>query len=126
MSHTDDTSADAPDLDERVLGALLSDLGDEQGLILVDLETNFRQQASDQVATLQRAADSGDVLLISKNAHGLKGQALTLGLSALARHASRIEQLAKASDQPACLQLVRMLPEVFARASAALARRVAG
>ena len=111
-----------PLLDEALLRGLLTDLGDPSGAILAELVANFRVQAGKQVEQVTTQAAANQAPAVAANAHGLKGQSLTLGLSALAQVAMQIEQASRAGDLAGCAAHVRRLPTVFNDSLSALTR----
>jgi HPt (histidine-containing phosphotransfer) domain-containing protein len=111
-----------PILDPAALRGLLMDLGDPAGGILGELRDNFRAQAGQQVSAIAQHATAGVMAGVASSAHGLKGQALTLGLTALAALAAHIEHAAASGRlHPGGSELIR-LPVLFGESLAALER----
>ncbi len=124
--HTATHSPVLPDFDATAIDQLLEDLGDPTGAILVDLESSFHVQAIRQVAEVGLLMAARDLAGVATKAHGLKGPSLTLGLTAFAGAAADLEKAAKAGDHARCEKHAADLPELYVRASTALARRIHG
>ena len=97
-------------LDLQSLAALRRDMGDRDGSILRDLLASFRQQAEEQLAVITA---NHSLEQIAKAAHGLKGQALTLGMQDLAKRAANCENAAKQQDHQALCEARVGLRELF-------------
>ena len=105
-------SGSDPEFDLQSLAILRADIGDTDGSILRDLLASFRLQAGEQLDIITAGTAFE---LIAKSAHGLKGQALTMGMQGLAQRASRCEKAAKLQDHQA-LNAARVgLGELFER-----------
>lgn len=94
-------------------------VGDDPTAI-AELIKRFVDSARVSVEDIKSAERKGDLAALASAAHRLKGAALTLGATALADIAARIEAAAKAGERAACADaLSDIAPEMLAVAEAA-------
>ncbi len=110
----------APDLDEPLLRRLMDELGDADGTVLHDLIGQFSAQGGEQVTDIARCLATRDPHAAAICAHGLKGQAMTLGLSRIAQLAVAVECATKRGDGDYAGRIIAELRPAFDRGVAAL------
>jgi two-component system, sensor histidine kinase and response regulator len=87
--------ASAPELDERVIGALAADLPTD---LMPEIVATFVVEVDVRVAAIEQAALAGDADLARAQGHALKGSAATFGAAALRDLAHAIEQAGRFGD----------------------------
>jgi HPt (histidine-containing phosphotransfer) domain-containing protein len=107
-------------LDEQVLAALRTDLGETQFLTVLQL---FGQELEQRMLDLARTSSAGDLETLRSLAHGVKGSAVMFGAPVVSVAARRLED--------ACRDLhgrehAQALTRVLLDAIRALAERVRG
>ena len=106
--------ADTPPIDRSVLGAWVA--GDDDaidGLLAI-----FRDSAQIEMERMRDALRRGDLGPFIQAAERLRGGALSMGASELARAAGRAEAAAKVGIAPACDAALRNVAIQIARISA--------
>jgi len=111
-----DTAPQRPRIDHATLKAWV---GDDPAAIAA-LAKRFADSARASVDDIRSAERTGDLAALAAAAHRLKGAALTLGATALADIAGRIEAAAKAGERAACTEALNAIhPEMLTIAEAA-------
>lgn len=114
-----------PSLDPMTCSQLAVLEGSSPG-ILRRLVESFIARQSRAVADADRMLQAGNTQGLRMMAHSLKGSAASLGASALALLAGRIEHAAGHDQLEVCEQLLRGLPDEFDAAVIALRAWVDG
>ena len=104
-------SAEASVFDEDVLLKLLS--GDRGAV--AEIMGEFLVDVPRQIEALRLALAAGDLRLVRRQAHTVKGAAANVGAEALRAAAYRLERVADDGDQPAAFALGNRLDLEFAR-----------
>lgn len=103
-------------LDVTVLEGLKEILGDD----LLDITHQFASSAENDARAVLACYQGGDMALLARQAHALKGGSANMGGAEMARICAAIEQLAKSGDLAAIGPLAQSLPDVTTRTLAAL------
>lgn len=110
------STPEAPDVDERVLAGLDSDLGRGTVSRLVNI---YLSNAPARMAALGEAAARAEFGAMAKQAHSIKGSSATLGAKATARLAAELEAGTKNGDKTVT-ERVEALRQAHERAAARL------
>jgi len=105
-------------LDAQVLATLRS--LDNTAAGFTHMVDTYLRDATDTVATIVRDGRAGRRVGLAERAHAMKGAALTIGLTRLAKLLDAIEDLADAGDDHSLARAASDLESVFAASSAAL------
>jgi HPt (histidine-containing phosphotransfer) domain-containing protein len=108
-------------VDEQVLATLVDEIGDGDSSILEDLIDSYLDEATQQVAQLEAAAESGDAATVASIAHSLKSASGALGVTRLAGLLQQAEASAKQTASNLS-ELVVPVHDEFTRATEALMR----
>jgi PAS domain S-box-containing protein len=114
---SDSTAADV--LDRALLAELESILDEAE---LFDIVGVFLADAAVRVAELGAAATAGDLALVARIAHGLKGSSANVGAAELARAASALEAASQSDDTADLSDLVSALNHAAASANRELSK----
>jgi HPt (histidine-containing phosphotransfer) domain-containing protein len=109
---------DEPPIDVRRLRESLADLGNPA--VFRELLTVFLHDTPERVATLRRAAGTGDARAMRHVAHTLKGTCGYIGAHRLVRICRELEASAQSGDLTAALGLAAQLEAEYRRVHAAL------
>lgn len=122
MSSADDAQPAIPTLlDDHALARLYDDFASTDDLgELARLVRNFFGRGDEHVAAVAEAAAAGDVELVRRTAHKLKGSSRTLGATLAGAVAERAEQAGAEGDAPAARRAVAELEIVWSLTRAAL------
>lgn len=104
-------------LDPGRIETLRADYGDELATSLI---VDFRRVAAEGATRIIATAESGEWADLKREAHGLKGSAMTLGLSALSAHCRAIELACIDEDWDTVINGAESLQDILNQAIAAL------
>lgn len=105
---TDETGTD--DIDAGLLRQLMEDFGSEDVAGLVQA---FLQETETRIARMTEAAASGDITLLEREAHTLKGNAGNMGFAGLSAASGTLVGLCRAGHHPqACLAAGQIPPQL--------------
>jgi HPt (histidine-containing phosphotransfer) domain-containing protein len=110
-------------LDQAVLADIRA-LGGAGENILADVKNLFVEDTANQLARLTDALRTGVTEAVWQVAHRLKGSALAIGASQLAKICAGVEDAARAGELGRAAIGARALIREFAEVSAALTREV--
>jgi HPt (histidine-containing phosphotransfer) domain-containing protein len=109
MSHADETTH----FDPTALRRLVDELGPDAVDVIRDIIDQFIGDAPQGLAIIQAAADAKDAQALVSGAHRFKGQALTLGCTAIGICCGTIEHAAKSGDLSTALDAATQLDELY-------------
>jgi HPt (histidine-containing phosphotransfer) domain-containing protein len=105
--------------------AMLRDLDDGEGALLIAIANEFSTEALRQIARLREALAEGDPQAVEQSAHSIKGSSANLGATKLAEITGHLEGLGRAGALGGAASLVDDIERELERVRMALAQAVA-
>ena len=99
---------------------MLRRLGPPDGSFLAEIVDTFVANAPDHLAAVASALAAGDLVGVGQEAHYLKGQAATVGATAMACAAADVEATTATGDPGGLSTSLVVLTDEYHRAEAAL------
>jgi HPt (histidine-containing phosphotransfer) domain-containing protein len=113
-------------IDPSALADLLEMVGDDSAFV-DDIVDTYLREAPEQLTGMRTALAASDHVTLSRHAHTLKGNSLTVGATALAAIARDLEERARAGDAADAGPTIDDAAAEFGRVATALeAARVRG